>query len=615
MRDRLIGRLWGTHRRWLRTDALALAVVLASFAVGMALTWQRWGSPLIDCGREMNQPLRLLRGERLYADITHYYGPLAPVLNAALYRIVGVSLDTLRAAGTLATLVILVAIYGLARGLMSRAGAALSAMSVTWLCALWYSGDYILPYTYAAVYGVALSLLALAVAARGLRSGGMASSLAAGFLTALTFLAKTEMGLAALAGGLTCVLLASIPRWRETALRAGVFLVVALTLPVATYVWIASRVGWTPLLEEGHLLYQHVAPCIVNFNRQTFGLDRPWDSLLVSVVVALRVTLVASALAWLAMRLRAADDRRNSRLLLVTGALAVAVIESRSAAPWNVDPYPAIPLLLLALVGFHGRRLWKRLQSQGHARGRAAVALALAVFALASLARTILKVRTGDSYRPYLMPVAIVGFTYMSCGLLPALVRRARARRLLRVSAMTLLACGTAGVALSTVRWYRDQHGAALLTPRGVMMTTPVMQRGFAEAVAFIEQHTRPDDFVAVFPEGTSVLFFTDRRNPMHEEMTTRGLLYEDRAIRTLTEKSVALVLIANRSMPEYGPARFGRDYARQLMRVIEQRFVPCGRLGLRRTPEGVGGKYSFDAYCTPGTTVDTAPGAQKRSQ
>jgi len=45
------------------------------------------GNPLVDCGREMNQPLRLLNGERLYADIAHLYGPLSPYLNALLYRV------------------------------------------------------------------------------------------------------------------------------------------------------------------------------------------------------------------------------------------------------------------------------------------------------------------------------------------------------------------------------------------------------------------------------------------------------------------------------------------------------------------------------------------------
>jgi 4-amino-4-deoxy-L-arabinose transferase-like glycosyltransferase len=615
MRGRFVGHFERSPRRWLRTDAWALALVFASFALGMALTWQRWGNPLYDCGREMNQPLRLLRGEWLYGDVSHLYGPLAPVVNAGLYRILGISLDTLRAGGALATLVILALIYWLARALTGRAEAALSAISVTWMCALWYGGDYILPYTYAAVYGVALSLLAMAAAVRSLRSGGIASFLAAGLLTALTLLTKTEMGLATLAGGLTCVVLASMPHWRETALRAGAFLVIALLPPVATYVWIASHVGWTALLEESHLLYQHLAPCIVEFNRQVFGLVHPLNSLLAMVAVALRVGLAASFLAWLAMRLHAADDRRTAGLLRVTGVFGVAVIASWPLARWDGDPYLAVPLLLLALIGFHGGRLWKRLRSQGHARGRAAVGLALAVFALASLARSVLRVRVGRPYRPYLMPVAIVVFTYMLCALLPALIRRTRARRFLRASVVGLLVCGVAAVGTTTVRRHRDQRPDALVTPRGVMMTTPLMQRGFTEAVAFIEQHTRRDDLVAVFPEGTSVLFFTDRRNPLHEEITVPGFLYEERAIRTLAEKPVALVLIVSRSTREYGAARFGRDYAGRLMRWIEERFVRCGRLGTGGTAEGDGGEASFEAYCAPRTIVGAAPGGRSARQ
>ena len=64
----------------------------AAFLCGLAASWQRWGGPLIDCGREMNQPLRLASGEQLYSDVRHIYGPLSPYLHAALYRL-GVQLS------------------------------------------------------------------------------------------------------------------------------------------------------------------------------------------------------------------------------------------------------------------------------------------------------------------------------------------------------------------------------------------------------------------------------------------------------------------------------------------------------------------------------------------
>ena len=66
-------------------DRAWLAILAASFGFGLAVSWHRWGNPLIDTGREMNQPLRLLGGEMLYSDIRHIYGPLSPWLHAGLF--------------------------------------------------------------------------------------------------------------------------------------------------------------------------------------------------------------------------------------------------------------------------------------------------------------------------------------------------------------------------------------------------------------------------------------------------------------------------------------------------------------------------------------------------
>jgi hypothetical protein len=584
-------RLTRVRGRWLQTDARALTVVLASLTAGVALTWLRWGNPLIDCGREMNQPLRLLRGERLYGDISHFYGPLAPVLNAALYRVAGISLDTLRGAGLAATLVILAVTYWLGRRLMGRPAATLSALSVTWLCALAPAGNYILPYAYAAVYGTALSLLALAVGIAGLRSGRASALFASGLLTALAFLAKTEMGVAALAGGLACVLLAGSRSRRTAAARVTAFLVPAVGLPVAVYFWYAGQVGWTPLLDEGHLLYQNLSAPIVIFNQRMFGLDQPGRSLLLMVAAALRLAFLASLLAWWALRRQAAADVRLTRWTL---GLAGAVIASLSIVGWQGGPYLAAPLLLLALIAYHGRRVWRRLISTGRARGRAAVAVVTSIFALASLARMVLRVRSGGSYASYLLPVAVVLFTYAWCALVPAWLPSSSSRRFMRQAGLVLLSGWVLVSAGLTVYRYRTQETAVLATPRGTMLTTPATQRAFAEAKSFINAHTRPGEAVAIVPEGTSLLFFSERRNPLHEEIAVPGCLDEDRAIATLAARPVALVLVANRGTPEYGPARFGVDYAQRLMASIRERFVLCGQLGAGVPVESL----AFTAYC-----------------
>jgi hypothetical protein len=125
------------------------------------------------------------------------------------------------------------------------------------------------------------------------------------------------------------------------------------------------------------------------------------------------------------------------------------------------------------------------------------------------------------------------------------------------------------------------------------MIVEPALGPAFARALSLIERRTRPGDAVAVLPEGTALLFFTDRRNPLTEEIAVPGFLDETRARGQLTLRAPRLVLIANRATPEYGPAHFGQDYAQSLQRLIEERYESCGVLGPTLPSALV-----FRAYC-----------------
>jgi hypothetical protein len=122
------------------------------------------------------------------------------------------------------------------------------------------------------------------------------------------------------------------------------------------------------------------------------------------------------------------------------------------------------------------------------------------------------------------------------------------------------------------------------------------------EAIRFVEQRTRPGDPVAILPEGTSILFFTDRRNPLKEEVATPGLLDEERALRQLESSGTRLVLITNRPTGEYGPRAFGRDYDQRTMQWILDRFRLCGVFGPNPRPQRqIGaGQFFIKAYCRP---------------
>src|SRR5687768_13988090 len=101
------------------------AAIIILFLFMIAASWERWTQPLIDHGREMNLPVRILTGEKIYGDVQVLYGPFAPQFNALLYRIFVINLSVLKAAGAVCAILILLMIHKLARELMSRWESAL----------------------------------------------------------------------------------------------------------------------------------------------------------------------------------------------------------------------------------------------------------------------------------------------------------------------------------------------------------------------------------------------------------------------------------------------------------------------------------------------------------
>src|SRR5688500_15442275 len=101
-----------------QNNLTALAVICIVFAILCAASWQKWASPVIDSGREMNLPLRLLNGESLYTQAYYLYGPLAPYLNALLFRIFGAHLNVLYVAGIVTSFLLVLLTYQLGKQFM-----------------------------------------------------------------------------------------------------------------------------------------------------------------------------------------------------------------------------------------------------------------------------------------------------------------------------------------------------------------------------------------------------------------------------------------------------------------------------------------------------------------
>src|SRR5262249_60557725 len=82
----------------IRNPQPAIALV---FVAMLVVSWRRWISPVTDSGREMDLPLRLMKGELLYRDVYYLYPPFSPYFHSFLYRIFGEHIVVLIVSGAL----------------------------------------------------------------------------------------------------------------------------------------------------------------------------------------------------------------------------------------------------------------------------------------------------------------------------------------------------------------------------------------------------------------------------------------------------------------------------------------------------------------------------------
>jgi 4-amino-4-deoxy-L-arabinose transferase-like glycosyltransferase len=618
-------------RRWLREalgrDVTWIVILAASFVIALIVSWQRWADPIVDVGREMNQPLRLASGETLYTDVRHIYGPLSPWLHAVLYRLFGPSLTVLFVDGIVSATIVLALVYWLGRQIMGPAATGAATLHVMSVCMFKPAGNYILPYSYNSLHGATLGLITLALLVTAVKRAAdsefsRASSrafLAAGVVAGLAILAKTEMGFAAMTAGVAAAILAAYPDARRGAIFTFVFCASAAAITLAVYAIVAAGVGWPVLVSDSWLLFYNMPPEIAYFNKQISGVAHPVRSIermLIATVkvgtLAAIIAVVSSAIGQSRRRRRLhgerphsqneASDRVGSRpwrtLALVLGLLVVMSITI--GLDRDKGPYLAMPFLLAGFLAALIVKLGRETRVTG---ARTRQLIVLTVFALASLARMILHVRSGGAYASYVLPVSVVLFTYLWVGPFAGRFRDAYAAGVARTIAVTLIALSAIINGGVLAYRYRSRNTVPIASARGTIIAEPDIAQAFNEALAYIDRHTEPDDAVAVMPEGTSIDFLSGRKNPLREEIITPGYLDaegEARAIRQLQDAGTALILIPNRPTAEFGPKVFGRDYYRRLMQWIDANYTTCAIFGPAKDPglEIGDPRYFIRAYC-----------------
>jgi hypothetical protein len=578
-----------------RRRALAVLLPLLAAGAALAVSWQRWIDPLVDSGREMDVPWRLLQGERLYRDVTYYYGPLGPWINALALRLAGRRWLVLELVCAAVSALILWLLYRLTLRAGGAAagggiGGRLAAVTATTLAAAMCmgaprGGAFIFPYSSSNLFALAGALLALTAATvvvdprrrRLLGALGLAVALAS----------RLEIGAAAA----VALALAGIRSRHRAETRADLG-VIALGSLLAGGAYGAALIGipWRSLLADGPLgAFLELPQEWRHLYLEISGLGQPATAAgRLGISLAIDAALLVAA-GWFALPRPGRLARRHLFTLAGLLVLGLYLLSPFNVALKELPPVMALlpPVALVAAAAL----LRRPLERQTRAR------FLLFCFSAAVASRVICGLSVGPRMGPLsalalpglLATAAVLTFDVLAPRLPEPLLFR---RRLAAIFAVVGL--------LFLYRLERLDHQARtveLRTAAGELRLPAVEALVLARTLAFLEVNARAGDTLTAFPESGFFNFATGLRNPLRQDLIVPGVLSGSReaaASRLLGAAGPRYVLLCNRPTSEFGPEAFGRDYAVRLWSEVASHYGLAASFGTAGPAAPVGSPSFF---------------------
>ncbi|MGE4609643.1 MAG: hypothetical protein AAEJ52_23145 [Myxococcota bacterium] len=564
-----------------------------------ARNWAAWTNPLVDFGRELYIPWRIVEGQVLYRDIAYLDGPLAPYWNALCFTLFPVEIRTLEMANIAVIAGVSALIFALLQRLIGLEGPhplerriVASTGVAFFLCIfavnlLGTGGNmnWVAPYSHGITHGVALSLLSIWLLMRHLESGRTIDLSLAGFALGLCALTKPEVFAAAgiSIGVGMLVSLRTPPPGAGPPLQRLVVLACSAMLPgIAAVGLLALAMPVTDALVGVLGGWSHLAGSDVqtlHFYRWVMGIDEPAENLIQMAIAAGVWASVLVPAFVVSIRLK---NRRLRDLLVFVLPMAIVAV-----APWSGDWFdweyifrPSAVLLAVATV-ISAARVW-RLPS-GETAPRGIAELCVTILALVLLGKIFLKPMLAGYAFALLVPGIIV-LVFVLLHVAPvAIERRGGDGRLFGWVALAMLALVSLGCLLDAEPARTKKIVAVGAGGDSFMAQSQRRARLTQTLTRWIDRQLPPEATLLVLPEGVIVNYLTRHINPTRHlnflppELAVFG---EREILEDLEANPPDFVVLVHRDTEEYGLPLFGTDYGRSLFEWAHDRYVRVFQLG-----------------------------------
>ena len=567
------------------SELLPHLIILAAFFILLGQTWLKWGNLVIDTGRELWLPAELLKGKILYKDIVSFYGFLPPYFIAGLYKLFGVSINTLVYTGIALTLVVSFTVYRIARFFLDQGFSTLLVINFLFVFAFGHyatSGifNFILPYTFASTFFMAFTALSLCFFLKFIFTGNKKNLLIwAIFLTA-AFLCRLESALAVWPGFLLSGFILAVRRPKTERFKLFAYLLLPLFLTALCYgLFFISTHTFSAFKETFIGSIQAVGNTPIS--KEWSGLDNiPLSLSKISTSFLLHIAIFLGIAMSYRIASRSAGHNSSTQILIPLLVAFIFFMVLKQTFVYELQ-YRCLTLVLFCGTFAY---FFQALSPDPERRS-------LGLLTLFTISFSVI-------YRIFLAPSPYqYGFVLLTLPLIcyyiffTELLKTALEERF-KIPSGSLHAAIAGFMIFMIIPFWKHSsgnygdHDKVIATSVGDLYCYDSAQSNiFWKNVNYLKENTPGNSSVAVFPEGVGINFFAGRATPLkhHSFMPHDIKLFgEDKMLSEIKAASIDYVIILSRDTSEFGPASFGVDYAKKIQKWIDDNYVPIKQFGAK---------------------------------
>ena len=575
---------------------------LAAVFLGLLLwSWRMWPDVLIDFGHELYIPWQITQGKILYEELTFTMGPLSQYINALLFKVFGISLNTLVFANLFVLGLILAMLYWICHYLASEFDSALICVVFLVIFAFsQYTGaanyNYVCPYRHEMTHGILLLLFLVltfhwhAIYPKILILG------ISGFTTGLIFLTKTEILLASISVALFGIGI----HWRinkisfPQLLKTIVVILLGTLLPIlAAIILLARQMSFIDAFHNVFANFFYAANNNLTTNYKFYitnmGLDDIHGNvvfILKSFAAALGFVLALSAVDYLV----AARFHRNRFFrIVITACSMIICIHFTSFNFWEsvVRIVPLTTILFLCVFLVHSLINIKNKEKNSQFR----LCCLWSVMALGLLAKMLLKARISHYGFVLAMPATLL---LVACGYIaiPRLLQQEFGKGAIFKAVYLGIVIGISIIFFNRSSYFYNYKTVAIGKGSDQFLTydSAMNPKGSMIKQAMVELERRMDEnsTLLVLPEGVTMNYLMKKPNPTPYYLLTpwemKAFGGEKVILRNISENAPDFIAVLNINMKDHGRSFFGeKGYGQEIMTWILKDYSMFKRL--RTTP------------------------------